>query len=124
MRKDKEEPDATVKWGWKFHHLGIPTQKQLPGETYLAAFRVFVTGFDTNPFGIEWMRYEEGSPVNELVKSVPHLAFEVDNIDQEIQKHDLKVLTPVNCPSEGVRVAMIEYDDAPVELIQFTGGDK
>jgi len=45
-RQDNEMPEAIEKWGWKFHHLGIP-------------------------------------------------------------------------PSEGIRVAMIEHNGAPIELIEF-----
>ncbi len=30
------------------------------------------------------------------------------------------MLTPPNPPSEGVRVAMVEIDGAPVELMEFT----
>jgi len=30
------------------------------------------------------------------------------------------VLTPPNSPSEGVRVAMIVHDGAPIELMQFS----
>jgi hypothetical protein len=33
--------------------------------------------------------------------------------------HDLKVITDPNPLSEGIRVAMIEHNVAPVELIEF-----
>jgi hypothetical protein len=53
VRPDIELPESTDKWGWKYHHLGIPT--------------------NTEP----------------------------------------------NSPSDGVRVAMIEHNGAPIELIEF-----
>jgi len=120
-RKDHEPPAATGEWGWRFHHIGIPTRQPILGETYLPAFRLGVGGFDTSPFGIEWMRYEEDSPVDELIQTVPHIAFEVDDLDLELERHSFHILTPPNAPSSGVRVAMIEHNGAPVELIEFAG---
>jgi hypothetical protein len=121
VRLDHEPPEAIESWGWKYHHLGIPVNERMPGETFIEQFRVYVSGFRESPFGIEWMRYEEGSPVHELIRKVPHLAFEVDDLELEISRHNLKVITESNSPSDGVRVAMIEFEGAPVELIQFTG---
>ena len=53
-------------------------------ETYLSRFKFYVSGFGSSPFGIEWMRFDSDSPVNELLKRVPHIAFEVDNLDFEL----------------------------------------
>jgi hypothetical protein len=121
VRLDHEPPEAIESWGWKYHHLGIPVNERMPRETFIEQFRVYVSGFRESPFGIEWMRYEEGSPVHELIRKVPHLAFEVEDLELEISRHNLKVITESNSPSEGVRVAMIEFAGAPVELIQFAG---
>jgi hypothetical protein len=78
-----------------------------------------VSGFSESPFGIEWMRFEKNSPIDRLIQTIPHLAFEVADLDYELSVHDLKVLTEPNSPSDGVRVAMIEHNGAPVELIEF-----
>jgi hypothetical protein len=79
---------------------------------------MYVSGFQTSPYGIEWMRFEKDSPVSELVKTVPHLAFEVD--DLEIALEGKKIIGEISSPSEGVRVAMIIDNDAPVELLEFS----
>jgi hypothetical protein len=89
------------------------------GEIYLPQFKLYVSGFDISPYGIEWMRYEQDSPVDELIKSVPHIAFEVDDLESELQKHDLRIITPLNSPVEGIRVVMIIHNGAPIELIEF-----
>jgi hypothetical protein len=117
-RRDHEPPAAVAEWGWRYHHLGVPTEVPRPGEVYLEQFGVFVAGFDTSPFGIQWMRFDSDSPIHELIKSVPHLAFEVDDLDSALEGHE--VLTPPNSPSPGVRVAMIVHDGAPIELMEFT----
>jgi hypothetical protein len=116
-RQDHEPPAAIAERGWRYHHMGIPTTTPRPGERYLQQFKLFVSGFDTSPYGIEWMRFEIDSPISELIKSVPHIAFEVDDLDAEIVGKD--ILTKPNSPSDGVRVAMIIHNGAPVELIQF-----
>lgn len=101
----------------KYHHLGIPTTEQRPGETYLERFRVYVAGYETSPFGIEWMRFEPDSPFPQLVKTVPHVAFEVDDLDAALAGYE--ILIPPNSPSQGVRVAFIVHDGAPVEFLEF-----
>lgn len=119
IRNENELPESTEKWGWKYHHLGVPTHTVMPGEIYLPQFRFFVSGFSTSPFGIEWMRFEHDSPVDILIQKVPHLAFEVEDLDWELENRDLKILTKPNYPAKGIRVAMIEHNGAPIELIEF-----
>jgi len=101
----------------KYHHIGIPTLTPRPGEHYLAEHKVYHSGFETSPFGIEWMRYEPECSLPELVKTVAHVAFEVDDLERELAGR--KVIIPPNSPSEGVRVAFIEEDGAPVELLCY-----
>ncbi|MGC1389613.1 MAG: hypothetical protein WA816_01115 [Bacteroidales bacterium] len=119
LRPENGSPESTEEWGWKYHHLGIPTDKVMPEEVHLPQFGLFVSGFSSSPFGVEWMRFEENSPVDRLIQTVPHLAFEVVDLDYELSAHELKVITEPNSPSDGVRVAMIEHNGAPVELIEF-----
>ncbi len=119
IRLDNELPQAISEWGWKYHHIGIPTTEVMPNETYLPEFKLYVSGFSTSPFGIEWMRYEKDSPINKIIQNVPHIAFEVDNIDNELQKQNFNIITAPNSPSAGCRVAMIEHNGAIIELIEF-----
>ena len=118
-RQDHELPESIVEWGWKFHHMGVPTRKKLSGETYLPQLKFYVSGFSTSPFGIEWMRFEKDSPVSKLIRTVPHIAFEVEDIDYELANRKFNVLTEPNSTADGIRVAMIEYNEAPIELIEF-----
>ena len=117
LRLDHEPPAAT-RQGWRYHHIGIPTDIARPGEKYLADYGMYVSGFETSPYGIEWMRFEKDSPISELVKTVPHIAFEVDDLDKEVEGRDL--LGEISSPAEGTRVAMFVDNGAPVELIEFT----
>ena len=57
------------------------------------------------------------SELPELVKSVPHLAFEVDNLTAALEGQE--ILIAPNSPSAGVTVAFIVSDGAPVGFLQI-----
>jgi len=116
-RKDHEPPAAVARLGWRYHHIGIPTDIPRAGETHLEHLGIHVSGFETSPYGIEWMRFDRDSPVSELVRKVPHIAFEVDDLEAALEGKTL--LGEISSPSAGVRVAMIIDDGAPVELLEF-----
>ena len=116
-RKDHEQPFAVSVLKMRYHHIGIPTTEKRPGEKYLKELKMYVSGFESSQFGIEWMRFEDGSPVSELIKKVPHIAFEVDSLEFAIEGK--KLIGKISSPSEGVRVAMIIENGAPVELLEF-----
>ena len=120
-RRDDEPPAATARHHWRYHHLGIPTDVPRPGEVYLERFKMYVSAFETSACGIQWMRFEADSPLDPLIRSVPHIAFEVDNLEAALVGQ--QILTPPNSPSPGVRVAMILDSGAPVELIEFCRGE-
>ena len=116
-RQDNEQPLATRR-GWRYHHVGIPTTEVRANETHIEKLGMHVSGFSTSPFGIEWMRFDEDSPIDELIQRVPHVAFEVDDLDAAVV--GLELIGEISSPSKGVRVAMIIDDGAPVELIEFS----
>jgi len=103
----------------KYHHVGIPTELPRDGEVYLERFKMYASGFETSPFGVEWLRFEPGAPFPELVKTVPHVAFVVDDLEAALR--DREVLIHPNSPSPGVTVAFIVDDGAPIEFLQFDG---
>jgi hypothetical protein len=117
LRRDDEAPPAIAESGWRFHHIGIPTQTPRPGEIHLPALKMSVSGFETSPYGIQWMRFDDDAPYPDIVKTVPHVAFEVDDMAEALAGKE--VLISPNCPSAGVTVAVIVDDGAPLELLQF-----
>lgn len=117
LRKSSEPPVATSVNGWRYHHVGIPTDVPRPDEQYLERFKMYISAFETSPCGIQWMRFEPDSPVHALIRSVPHIAFEVDDLQAALEGKE--ILTAPNSPSEGVMVAMILDSGAPVELLEF-----
>ena len=124
IRLDHELAECIKEWGWEYHHLGIPTKEKMPNEKYIPHFKFYVSGFPTSPFGVEWMRFDADSPIHPLVQAIPHVAFKVENLDYELTAHNFNVITAPNPPSAGVRVAMIEHNGAPIELIEFEKNNK
>jgi hypothetical protein len=116
-RLNHEPPTVTAKLGWRYHHIGIPHTQPRARERHVAHLGVHVAGFETSPYGIEWIRFEPHCRVPEIVRSVPHIAFAVDDLDEALKGREI-LIAPTE-PSAGVRVAFILDDGAPVELLQF-----
>jgi len=55
-------------------------------------------------------------------KRVPHIAFEVDDLDRELSRLNFIILTPPNSLGAGIRVAMIEHNGAPMNLLNLNKG--
>jgi hypothetical protein len=102
----------------RFHHIGIPTTDVRPGELHLPEFGMHVSGFEGSPYGVEWMRFDPDSPLPELVQTVAHVAFQVDDLEEELEGQDL--LIAPNSPSPGIRVAFINHNGAPVEFLEMS----
>jgi len=117
FRRDDEPPPVVTGLGWRYHHMGVPTDHPRDGEKYIPQYKMFVAGFSSSPYGVEWMRFEPGCPLPEIIQRVPHVAFEVDDLDAALQGRE--VIFPPGSPSAGVRAAMILHNGAPVELITF-----
>lgn len=90
----------------KFNHVGIPTAGSFDGEIPLPHLKMTVSDHLNNPFGVQWQRYWDGAPYPDLVKAVPHVAFEVDDLQAALA--GWRVIIEPNSPSRGVRVALIE----------------
>jgi hypothetical protein len=116
-RRDWEPPFAIAKRGWRYHHLGIPTTTPQSDEVHLKHLGIHVTGFDSSPYGIEWMRFDPDCGITGLIRTVPHIAFEVDDMEEALK--GLTMLGEITSPSKGVRVAMIVDNGAPIELLEF-----
>jgi hypothetical protein len=105
---------------FRFHHLGVPSTEPRKGEVFLPEFGMYVTPLGDDPFRIQWMRFEENPPLPTLVTETSHLAFQVENLEEALRGHE--ILIEPNSPSEGVKVAFIVHEGAPVEFLEFAGG--
>lgn len=95
--------------------MGIPTKEVYPNEKYSEAFKMYTSTTNGN-YRVQFHRFEEDSPLHELIKTMPHIAIQVDNLDAEIQGETL-ILGPYE-PIDGYKVAIINDSGVPIELIE------
>lgn len=68
------------------------------------------------------IRYEPDSPLHPLMKSLPHVAFKVNDLEAAIEEEEV-ILGPYE-PIDDYRVAVINDNGVPVELIQTSLSDE
>jgi hypothetical protein len=98
-----------------FDHVGVPTEEKQPGEMYVAATKVWVTDPARHPHKIEYLRYEPDSPVTGPVRELPHMAFQVDNLEAAMEGAQV-ILGPFQA-TETTRVVFVLRDGAVFEYM-------
>ncbi|WP_250516216.1 hypothetical protein [Caballeronia sp. INDeC2] len=101
---------------YEFHHMGIPTHAPRAGERYSAQFRMYTSDADCDLMRVQYHRFDEGSTLPELMRTVPHAAFKVSDLARAIEGKAV-LLGPYE-PIDGFRVAVIQDGESPVELIE------
>lgn len=66
---------------------------------------------------IEFLRFEEGSWMPELIQKTAHIAYEVDNLEEELK--GAKVLVEPMPGGENLTIAFIEEEGIALELMYF-----
>ena len=92
----------------KYHHTGMPCDKTFENEIKVPQLKLAYLPGQYNNYGVEWMRFDEGNENPDIIKYIPHVAFEVDDIDQAIVGE--KVLYHSGRGTPGIIVAMIEVE--------------
>lgn len=104
----------------KFHHVGLPTDEKQPNEIYVEATKVWVTEPLDHKQKVEFLRYEEDSPVTGPLRELPHLAFQTDDFDAELEGKNI-ILGPFEA-LDGLRVTFVLEDGAVYEYMEFAEG--
>ncbi len=100
----------------QFDHIGIPTGERREGMRFLEETRCWLTSPAEHPFRVEWLVFDEGSAAPEVVRSLPHVAYRVERLEDALEGHRV-VMEPFGVFGE-VRVAFVEVDGAPVEFVE------
>ena len=106
---------------YTLHHIGIPTEQQRAGERYAAKVGMYTSDDLTGPVPVQWHRFENGSPLHPLMRTVPHVAFRVSNLGKAIEGHTI-ILGPYE-PIDGFHVAVVDNGGVPVEFIETSLSD-
>ena len=100
---------------YTFHHFGIPLQDGVQEGSYSANAGMYTID-NPGKFRVQWHRFTEDSPLHPLLKTVPHMAFKVDDLQQAIEGEEV-ILGPYE-PIDDYFVAVINDAGVPIELIQ------
>ncbi|AYZ20449.1 hypothetical protein ACN9PN_01855 [Klebsiella pasteurii] len=106
---------------YEFHHFGIPLQDGRCEGTFSEKAGMF-TSDNPGKFKVQWHRFTDDSPLHPLLKTVPHVAFKVDNLSAAIRDEEI-ILGPYE-PIDDYFVAVINDAGVPIELIQTTLTDE
>jgi hypothetical protein len=99
-------------------HIGFITNEKKDKEKFAAGMKVWLTDPKDNPFNIEWLRFEEDSPVKGPVRDKNHIAYRVDNLDEASK--GLKILMEPFKTENFLKIGFYEYENGTVlELMQF-----
>jgi hypothetical protein len=108
----------------RFDHIGIVTEQKQPRESWVEATRVWVTNPREHPYNIEFIRFEPDSPVTGPLRTEPHVAYRVDDLEAAMEGHDV-VLEPFDASGKGfVMVAFVNVGGALVEFMQYANPDE
>lgn len=101
----------------KYDHMGIPTMVKKEGMIHASdPFNVWFTPYEKSPFRIEWVYFEERSHFHPLIKTMPHVAFIVEDLKKALEGKKI-LFQPERW--ENIIFAFIEDDGIPIEFIQY-----
>lgn len=103
----------------EFHHIGLPIDEKKPDMSYFESIKCWATDPETTPGRLEYLFFEPETIITEPVLSKPHVAFRVDDLDEEIKGKDC-VVGPMTLP-EGVKIAFFYVDGCLTEYHQIVG---
>ncbi|MDL2255606.1 hypothetical protein LJC38_03380 [Parabacteroides sp. OttesenSCG-928-K15] len=100
-----------------FNHVGIITTEKKEGAVFNEGLSVWLTDYSKSPNKIEWLCFEEGSCLPELVQKETHMAYEVPDLAKALEGANL-LFGPAVC-DEHLTIAFIEEEGIPVELMEI-----
>ncbi|MCC8155199.1 MAG: hypothetical protein LIP01_14010 [Tannerellaceae bacterium] len=99
-----------------FSHVGIPTTENKEGAVYNEVLSVWLTDYSNSPNKIEFLKFEEGSILPEIIQTTAHLAYVVPNLEEELKGKKV-IFEPMVC-SDTLTIAFIEEEGIAVEIME------
>lgn len=100
-----------------FDHVGVASEEPRAGENWVEQSRVWVTDPRQHPEHIEFLRYEPGSTVPQIVRENPHIAYRVASLEPHIAAQE--ILIPPFVVGDFLRVVFIRKYGAVFEYMQY-----
>ena len=99
-----------------FNHVGFLTSEQKPDAVFNDGLKVWLTDYSKSPNKIEFLKFEAGSCMPELIQKQSHIAYAVPNLDEALKGS--KVLFGPAVVNEHLSIAFIEEEGVPIELME------
>jgi len=84
----------------------------MPGERYSSTFKMYTSDGSDTSFRVQYHRFEPDSSLHPLIKTMTHVAFKIDNIDELIKNRP--VLLRPYVPFPDFHVAIVEINGMPI----------
>jgi hypothetical protein len=109
----------------RFDHVGVVTSVPQAGESWVEATRVWVTSPRAHPFNVEFLRFEDDSPITGPLRTDPHVAYRVADVNEAIRGQEIlaEPFQPAPDP-EFLTVAFVYVDGAVVEFMQYANPEE
>lgn len=99
-----------------FNHVGIVTTEQVEGAMFNEGLSVWLTDYSKSPNRIEFLKFEEGSCLPELVQKQGHIAYTVPSLEEELKGKKV-IFGPAVC-DEHLTIAFIEEEGIAIEIME------
>lgn len=98
----------------KFNHIGVPLDHTTPEMEHHAEGMFWENGPEANPFSIEFMHFDEGAPYPMEHQTIPHVCFEVDDMQPYLQWAERLILGP--CKAGEYWALFFRMKDFPLNI--------
>lgn len=99
------------------NHFGVPTTESKSGAVYNEGLKVWLTDYTQSENRIEFLKFEEGSCLPELVQNTAHIAYEVPCLKTALEGKTV-IFGPAVC-DEHLTIAFIEEEGISIELMEI-----
>ncbi len=99
------------------HHFGIITDTIPEGAFYNDDLGVWLTDISKSTNKIEFLKFEPGSCMPELVQKQAHIAYVVQSLEEELKGK--KVIFGPMVLDEHLSIAFIEEEGISIELMEM-----
>ncbi|MEG1544142.1 MAG: hypothetical protein RR382_06405 [Tannerellaceae bacterium] len=100
-----------------FNHVGIPTTESKAGAVYNEGLSVWLTDYSKSTNRIEFLKFEAGSCMPELIQTTAHLAYTVPCLKTELEGKKV-IFGPAVC-DEHLTIAFIEEEGIAIEIMEI-----
>ncbi len=102
----------------KYRNMVIPTIIQKKGERYIKFFDVYLTNVELGQYGIAWMRCGDSCTLPKLLRKIPHIVFEVENVEEAIKNKEV-LIKPFYPSHGGEKAVFIVENGVPVGFVEL-----